>query len=173
MSTEIAIRPPVVPGAQADVLHLVHPDTGEMLSLADASDADLVAWRRAVMAWEDNARQAKRLCDSEVIRRMDIRNEHTLHVGDGLGSASAPASTEKDDYDGEGIWKDLTHLSMAGAVDLAQEAIDAAVKRETVYKPQVQKLKGLLKRGGTIAEVIKAHTSQTPVDRRVTLKGGA
>jgi hypothetical protein len=166
--TEIAPRPPVTQ-TRADEVVLHHPDTGEILNLATASDEDLASWRRAVMNWEATAKIAKKICDAELVRRMDSRNVHTLHLP-GVGTASAPAATERDEYDGEAIAEDLFAATRSGDIHLTWDAINAAVKREVVYKPQPAKLKGLLKQGGSIAEIIRSHTTSVPIERRVTVK---
>lgn len=175
-STALAPRPPLEAGAQADIVHLIHPDTGEILDLVGASDDQLARWRRAVMDWEARAKQAKQLCDRELVARMDARNCHTIHIAKGEDGApsidiSAPAATTKIEYDGELLYEGLCSLVDEG--ELAQEAADEAVKRILVYKPDARKVAGLLKRGGRIAETMQTCGEETEVPRRVSLKAAS
>lgn len=163
-SHEVAVRPPVLP-AEADVVQVINPTTGEVLDLATADDRQLAEWRAAVIDWKRNADQAIGHVDAEIVRRMDARNDHTIRV-EGF-KLSAPASADKVEYDGEALFNALWVLAASGEVDLEPDAVRAAVKLETVHKPVASKIAGLLKRGGVIAETIQEHARTIPVARRV------
>lgn len=165
--TELAVRPPVVPG-RADEVTVINPDTGEALDLASASVGDLAAWRDAVKAWELSAKLAKQLVDTEVIRRMDARNEHTMYE-DGF-QITAPASTDKTEYDGYELHDALLVLASDPSVNLEAGAVTAAFDIFTVCKPKANKLQALAKRPGPVADAVAAHSRRVPVDRRVSVK---
>lgn len=164
--TDLQPRPPVGPQPTADEVTLIHPTSGEVLDLHTASTLDLAHWRHAVREWEDNARQAKKLVDAEILDRMDRRGEWTVHEDgfDLVGSSPEPS----DSYDAEALQAGLAELVDVGLID--EDAASAAVEIVTTLKPNRSRISKLRKLGGRVAAVIEAATTQVPKDRRVNVK---
>lgn len=169
MSTEISrelVRPPASPLAPDEVT-LIDPSTGEALDLATATTGQLAAYRDHVRDWETVARQAKKLTDGELLRRMDARNEHTMYEGG--YKITAPASEEKTEYDSARLRELLLGLAADPEVNLDPEAVEDAVQTVVTYKARKAKVEGLRKRGGMIADVIEECSQVVGVERRVSV----
>ena len=157
---------PVVPGAHADEVTLLNPQTGEVVGL-DAPTEDLAEVLRAVREWEQSARMAKQLISAALHARMDFEGTLTLRAGGFTLKGSPPTKTL---YDGERLAGVLGELAAEGLI--SPRAVAEAVQPVVTYKPSVMKLKQLHKLGGRVAEAIDECVTVVPNDRRVTVSGG-
>lgn len=144
---------------------LMHPQTGEILELATAENAQIAQWIDSVREWESNARQAKQIAAAELHKRMDQAACWTLRDGEYEIRGESP---ERIDYDSEALLERLTELVESEAI--APEAADAALKREVSYKPAKRGINALLKLGGKVADAIKACEQPVERPRRITVK---
>lgn len=142
--------------------------TGEALVINSKTTTDRLAefidHCKEVKAQVD---EASKVAQDEVRARMDREAKWTADVGG--YKLSAPSPAPKQTYDAEAIWKGLTEL--AKQRKLTRQARDQAVERKVTYKAKDSGLKHLVKLGGPVAELIKAHTTEEErTDRRVDVK---
>lgn len=143
---------------------LIHPQTGEILDLAAAENAQIASWIESVKEWEVNARGAKQLASEEIHRRMDRAACWTLRDGDYEIKGQSPDRTE---YLIDSLQVALRNLIAEGLI--TEEAAQAAVKREVTYKPAKRGINALLKIGGEVAEAIRACEVPDERPRRVSI----
>lgn len=159
----VPVKPPIVAPERGE-LTLVHPDTGEALSLADASISDLARWTEAVREWEWNARDAKKHVSAECHRRMDFEGCWTLRDEGYEVKGQGPG---KVTFDAEALREDLQKLVQREVI--SQGAADKAVRPEITYKAMKSGISALEKLGGEVAEVIEAHRRPDESSRRLTI----
>lgn len=152
--TEIAVRP-----TQA-----VDPQSGEVLAL-DRPTEDLGAFLYRVRDFESRLKEAKALVSEEILRRQDADASWTTRAGDyELKGASPQPKTE---WDAEALKIILFDLMSEGLISV--NAADAALKTETVYKPQPKGLNALMKLGEGIKERLLPAKTKTAKRRYVSV----
>jgi hypothetical protein len=148
---------------------VIHPLTGEALTLATAEDQQLVRFLEEVRQYESLLREAKSLVNRETLRRMDAavlsgaEQGHTQRVGDWVLKAPAPDTVSE--IDGEGLYHHLTILAREGTIGF--EAVERCVKTETTYKPQRAQLNALGKVSPYVAQAVAEHTTEIEKPRYV------
>lgn len=153
-----------VPAAGTGELAIVHPDTGKALVLADATEAELADWKKAVADWHRMAKAAEAHVDAELIRRMDARARWTIK-GDGwklTGSSPKPTVSYRDPAK---LRARLLRLADDGLLE--RDAVDAAlpVVPESV-SVNVGPLAQLEKLGGRVARAVRDYRSEKPKHNR-------
>jgi hypothetical protein len=153
-----------VPAAGTGEVAIVHPDTGKTLILAEATEAQLADWKKAIAEWHRMAKTAEAHVDAELIRRMDARASWTIR-GDGFkltGSSPKPSVSYKDPVK---LRKRLLKLAEEGLLERA--AVDAAlpVVPEQV-EVRVGPLAQLEKLGGRVARAVRDYRQVRPKHHR-------
>jgi hypothetical protein len=141
-------------------LEVVHPGTGEIITIRDADDEQLARFLDEIRDYEHRLREAKTIVTREVLARLDHDGRWTRHAGPFTLSAPSPAPSES--FDGEKLSAALFEL--AGEGEITVTAVQRAIKTEIVYTPVTGELKALRKLGGNVKATIDAHS--TPVERR-------
>ncbi len=143
---------------------VVHPGTGEVLSVRDAQDDQLARFMDEIRDYESRLREAKAIVNREMLRRLDLDGKWTRPAGQYTVSAPSPAPGEE--FDGEALLTDLWGL--VDAEEITSDAAERAVRREIVYKPQMAGIRALRKLGGNVLETVNRHA--TPVEKRRYVK---
>jgi len=153
--------------AQGEAVSVIHPDTGEILELKDATDQQLAEWILAVRSWEANARTAKAFVSREAHRRMDADAKWSRPLAGGMTLRGE--SPEVVEYDADALRAELLALIKEGKI--SADAAKDALKREVVYTPSKRGINALLKLGGDVKARVKACAS--PKERRsLKVEGG-
>jgi hypothetical protein len=146
-------------------IELLNPSTGEVIPL-DASTEQLAEWLDQTKEWEARLRDAKRLAQGELLRRLDANARWTDLVGE--FEIRAPSPSPKVVYDNDELAKTLTDLVAEGLI--TEEAKDAALELATYWKPKIGGIKKLLKLGGEVKDRVEACGQVESVTRYVSVK---
>lgn len=161
--TRVAL-PVVYDGAAT--LTIVDPGTGEAVALTDAGDDALARWRSTVRDLEDLLKEAKRIVDGEVLRRMDAAGEWTLRAGGYTIKAPSPAAGKETE------WEDVERLRARLALEagLAQDLVDAAFEPVTEFKARAAGIGRLRKLAREdVAAILADHERTKDKTRRVSV----
>lgn len=150
-------------------LQVANPLTGELLTIANASDRDLADYLVDVRELESSIREHKSLVNRELLARMDRNASWTLPAGDWKLSAPSPATGEE--WDGAGLYAALCDLSDSGVITM--DAVNLAVTIEHVYKVRAVGVKALRKLPGVGQVVDRFCTEAEPKQRYVSVKPNA
>ena len=146
---------------------IVDPTTGEYLVVKDAPDDRLAEFLDSVRDYESRLREAKSIVNRELLRRLDLDRKWTRRAGD--YEFSAPSDEPGEEWsDPQALYEDLVSLVEHG--DLTTEAVERAVKVETVYKPQAAGLKALRKGAGIVKETVERYAVPAEKRRYVSVK---
>ena len=146
------------------------PGTGEQLDL-DASDDQLATWLKEMQEFRKSMAVIERALKDELLSRMDRRGRWTHHAAGASVSAESPQPGE--DFDGEGLYRELMDIVRDGELD--REAVDAAIELLPVsYKVKKSGITALRRIGGRAAAAVEAHRIELEAklrsERRVTVK---
>lgn len=169
MTDTDTVRLPVVYDGNAD-LSIIDPGSGEAVVLADADAAAIARWRSTVRELEELLREAKKLVDSEVLKRMDAAGEWTLRAGGMKLTAPSPAAGRETE------WTDIEQLRDALALEagVSRELIDAAFEPVTEFKPRAAGIGRLRKLAREdINALLDRHATTVDKARRVSVKAAA
>lgn len=157
------LLPAVVRQPSGD-LSLIDPESGEVVDLA-AAPLDLIARYRAALVDHDvDVRDAKRVLDAEVLRRMDDRATWTLEAGEYKLSSSSPTPTVEW-QDPEALRDELLFLGLApDVVDVAFPVVEA-VKPRAAGVARLRKLNR-----PDVDDALDRHATRVDRPRRVTVK---
>lgn len=122
---------------------VIVPEGGEVVDPATASHVTLGDLMRNIRDRSDQLAAAKKLLVAEVLARMDRNAAWTMHAGKGV-KLTAP-SPRGEAHKGDNLHANLKPLVDAGVI--TQEAMDAAVREETEWKPMKGGIKKLLAAG--------------------------
>lgn len=159
----------VVPDQEAGVELVVHPHTGEIVSLND-EDEKLVALDLQLQDFAEQIKQARTLISEEFVHRLDKRRKWTRHVKlDGLGAVEIKSSSDAPSiaYDADQVAAVCEDLVSRDVID--DEAMAAAVEYVIPEPRWVAKTAGinaLIKLSGPVEEALKACRVETPKGRR-------
>jgi hypothetical protein len=167
MSTGNADNFPVVQGESGPAI--IDRATGELIPLTDAPDDALASLRDYLKDLRSRIAEANALLDSEVVRRMDQDRCWTIHAG-GL-TLTAPSPAPAFEWDAPGLYSDLEAMVADG--ELSERAFLAAVDEVVGYRVKAAGVNALLKGGGPVAEIVKAHRTEVEKPRRVSVKRAA
>jgi hypothetical protein len=144
---------------------IVHPATGEALSIPDEPTDRLGLELDGVKDLESRLREYKREIWREVLRRMDHEGLWSVKAGDLKLTGASPGQV---DYDARRLAQAL-HPFVKHEL-ISQAAYDAAVESEVTWKAKKRGINALLKLGGVVAEAVK--DCEVPIDpesRRVSV----
>jgi hypothetical protein len=142
---------------------VIHPGTGEILAVREASTADLARFLADCREYESLLREAKSIVSREAIRRMDLEGQWTARADGWVLRSQSPEPQEE--FDVVPLLKALHELADQGLI--SEEAIERAVETVTDYKIRAQGIKALRKRGGLIKETVDRFA--TPMERKRTV----
>jgi hypothetical protein len=137
------------------------PYTGETVDLASSPDK-LAAVLYEIRDLESRLREAKGELTEELLKRMDANARWSDRFGEFQVTGKSPEPTTE--YDGERLFDALRALHDQGHISL--EAAEAALEKETTYKPRKRGINALLKLGGEVAEAIKDCEVEAEPKRR-------
>lgn len=140
-----------------DAEHVVNPRTGEQLSLAEASTADLADVRDALVVLKTERETALHLIDEEIVRRTD----EGLRTGE-LATRTFTAgpykvAVESPDmrvYDSNGLRKELLRAVDHGELRITGEAVERmfVARQYYLYLSQLDRLASIEPKLREIAE---------------------
>lgn len=138
--------------------------TGEFLSI-NSPDSALGRCLAEIREFEALLREQKKILTEELLSRCDRRASWTVYEDGVKISGSSPAPVET--WDGAELYSALWAFVDAGV--LSEEAVNAAVGIETIYKPKKAGIQALRKLGGDVAGTIDGLAQEVEKDRRVTV----
>lgn len=140
------------------------PATGEALDLS-APDEDLVVMFDHVRGLERQLKEAREVIAQELTLRMDKRAKWSFEASGYKVSVASPAM--KEEWDLDALRATLADLRDQG---LDEDAIDAALDVQVIYKPRAVGLNALRKLGGEVEERINSCRAQVEPVRRISVK---
>lgn len=161
--------PPPMPLTTPDGDVLIPSSEGTIVKPSEASHQDLGELLRTIRDHEDQLKAAKKILNEEVLDRMDRNAEWTLRFGKGKLTAPSPRG---DGYKGEALRANLLPLVKEGVI--TEQALDAAVREDTDWKPMKGGIKKLLAAGDErVARAIElsAEPDERPRSVRVEVEG--
>ena len=131
-----------------DAEHVVNPRTGESLSLAEASTADLADARDALTVLKTERETALHLIDEEIVRRTDegLRTgELATRTFDAGPYKLAVDSPDVRVYDSNALRKELLRAVDHGELRVTAEAIERlfVARQWYLYLSQLDRLAGI------------------------------
>jgi hypothetical protein len=148
---------------------LIHPLTGETLSLVHAGEDQLAQLLDSVKDYESRLREAKSLLSQEILRRQDQSACWTTRAGGFVLKGSSPAPSEE--FDALALREDLLGLVDEGALHI--QAVDAAVETVISYRARKGGINQLRKLGGVVAQIIDRHATPVIKSRYISVSRDA
>jgi hypothetical protein len=146
--------------------HLLDPQTGELIELAEAEDDRVAEILARLKDLEAQLKQASEEVKGEVIRRMDKAARWTLEAGEWRLKSSSPGVV---DYDQKLLKAELNGLVSKGVID--STAVGRAFTTRMTESVSKSGVNALLKLGGEVKDAIER--CQRPARRSVTLEENA
>lgn len=143
---------------------LANPSTGEALTL-DADTATLAEWLKQIDDFSKETKFARQRISEEIVRRMDLEASWTMREGNLKLTSRSP---EQIDYDVDSLGLALVGLMNDGLI--TKSAAEACIKEEKKLTVLKQGVNALLKRGGQVAEAIRACQVQVDKPRSVRVE---
>ncbi|HEY1690020.1 MAG TPA: hypothetical protein VGF95_14290 [Solirubrobacteraceae bacterium] len=146
---------------------VIHPATGELLDLDQASTDQLGHWLLDARELDQRVREEKRAVTQEILARMDREARHTFHGSDLELKGDGPKIPTE--YDATPLRAELQEF-VDGQV-ISPEALDRAIEVQEVLKPRAEGLNALRALGGPIAECVERHAHpKERHERKVSVK---
>jgi hypothetical protein len=143
-------------------LEVTDPDTGEVVSLADASSETLAAILRVIIERRQDLSDKQRWLGAILIERMDANAEWTVRGARVKVTAPAPGDT-RIEWDAPALAVVLDELIGEGVI--TREAASRALEQRVEYKPLLRGINAINKIPG-VSERIAHCASHVPTAER-------
>ena len=154
--------PPTSQELDRQVVRLVNHSTGTLVDLNGSND-HLAEYLQQSKRIREHLRDRERIVEAELLHRMDLQAQYTIHTT--VGKLTAPSPQPVEEYDGLALRTDLLEMVDEGL--LSVEAVDRACPVEVSVKVSKRGVGQLRKLGGRVAEAVDRHRTEAAPRRSV------